>query len=103
MTPSLLTDPGTSPEGLAETDPPLEDFILRTLAHLCRHEEIRITAQTDLVALRMDSLTLMAVATHVGILYGCEIRSDDMQDLFRCRAVSDMIETLRRIVAENRP
>ncbi len=79
--------------------PALQELVVNLLATACSVQVARVTPETTLEELGIDSLGLTTLAAHLGALYGHDWGQDQLVRLFSADSVGDIIELSRSIVA----
>jgi acyl carrier protein len=81
----------------------LEEFTILTLSNACECDRARVTPATDIADLGVDSFTLTVLAMHVEANYNCAFTPENMEDLFKCMLVREIVELIHQIVASPNP
>ena len=81
-----------------QTTQPLQDFVIETIAAVCKLERSAVTMNTSLLDIGADSVSLVAIATQVQMYYGVHLTPDELMDLFDAPRVEDLIASLRQMI-----
>jgi acyl carrier protein len=74
----------------------IDHFVLETVADAAAVEVASLDQSTPLLEARMDSLTLVSIATRIEATYGAAFGADDLIEILRARSVGDISEIVAR-------
>ena len=72
----------------------LIDFLRDVIATACNCEVSRISRETELDTVGLDSLSIASIAAHFCSRYQCDMTEENMLDLFRARTVAELLTVL---------
>lgn len=78
--------------------PGLMEFVREAIALACNRDEDTVLPETSLLALNMDSLTLVSVLARVEAEYDCEVEGEQVLQLLEAPDLAGLVERLGRFI-----
>jgi acyl carrier protein len=83
----------------ARKTPSVADFVVRTVAMACRADPAVVSRRTTLQALKIDSLTLVAVLTQVEVEFDLDFSAADTAELLSATDVDALVTAIELKIA----
>jgi acyl carrier protein len=68
-----------------------DEFVMSTIAAACDFERDRLTADSDLLEIGVDSLGITTLIAHAEATYACDFTIEQTAKLFRATTVREVI------------
>lgn len=80
----------------------VEEWLLDALACACQRERTEIGRGTSVWELALDSLTLVSIVAQAEIVFGVELRVEDVEEMLCAARVADLLVVVERCVWRSR-
>ena len=77
----------------------LAEFVASTIASVCQTDIAKIGPETDLLDLRMDSLSLIAVISQIEAAYEIQFSADDILPLIELTRFADFLNAADALIS----
>jgi acyl carrier protein len=93
---SIVIDP---PKAALESRNAVDEFLMGTIAAICRLDRADVSPETSLADIDLDSLNATALVVHVEAEYGCDVSPDEFVELLQAVRVGDLFPPIYAIIS----